>query len=119
MTETETRAAAETTHWLAPRVDISELTDEYRLEAEMPGVAKEGLAVTIQDGELTLVGHRQRSDLPGTPLHREARPLDFRRSFDLSPDIDADRISARIEQGLVTVRLPKAEKAKPRRIEVN
>jgi HSP20 family protein len=52
----------------------------------------------------------------GEALHRETRQLSYRRVYELDPSIDADRISARIDQGILTVNLPKAEKLKPRRI---
>jgi HSP20 family protein len=52
----------------------------------------------------------------GEPLHRETRRLNFRRVYELDPSIDANRIAARIEQGILTVTLPKAENEKPRRI---
>lgn len=103
---------------LIPRVDISELKDEYVLEAEMPGVSKESLEVLLDNNELTLHGRRTDPEPPCHPLHLESNRLDFRRTFELDPVIDANRISVRIEQGLVTVRLPKSEKAKPRRVEV-
>jgi HSP20 family protein len=54
----------------------------------------------------------------GEPVYRESHPYDFRRVYELDPSIDTSRISARIENGLLTVNLPKAEKVKPRRIEV-
>lgn len=105
--------------WLTPRVDISEHKDEYVLEAEMPGVAKETLEVLLENNELTLVGRRAHREQPGEPLHVESGRHHFRRTFELDPVIDANRVSVRIEQGLVTVRLPKSEQAKPRRIEVS
>ena len=119
--KTETQSPARTSEetWLTPRVDISEQKDEYVLEAEMPGVSKETLEVILDNNELTLLGRRAERELPGEPLHVESSPHPFRRTFELDPVIDTDRVSVRIEQGLVTVRLPKSEQAKPRRIEVS
>lgn len=105
--------------WLTPRVDISEVKDEYLIEAEMPGVSKESLEVLLDNNELTLLGRRVDRAPAGEVLHLESNRLDFRRTFELDPVIDTNRIAVRIERGLVTVRLPKSEKAKPRRVEVN
>jgi HSP20 family protein len=56
--------------------------------------------------------------IEGTLLHRESRSENFRRAFELDPSIDADKISAKIEQGVVRLTLPKAEQVKPRKITV-
>jgi HSP20 family protein len=84
----------------------------------MPGVSKEGLEVTIENGELVLVGRRTDQTFPGTLVYRESRPADFRRVFDLDPSIDTSKITARMEHGVLTLTLPKAEEVKPRRIQV-
>ena len=104
--------------YMTPVANILETDDGYVLEAEMPGVGKEGLEVTVENGELILVGRRSDKDLPGEALYRESRPLDFRRVFDLDPSIDAGKITAKMEQGILTLTLPKAEEVKPRRIQV-
>ena len=83
----------------------------------MPGVAKEGLEISLEGNELTIAGRRQSGPVAG-PLYRESQAADFRRAFELDPTIDAGKISARIEQGILTVTLPKAEQVKPRRIPV-
>lgn len=107
------------TTYLTPLVDITERAEEYVLAAEMPGVAKEDLEILLDHNELTLVGRRSRRQPAGQALHVESTGRDYRRTFLLDPVIDTARISAQIEQGLLTVRLPKAEKVKPRRVEVN
>jgi len=111
-TQTETAPAC------APGVNIFETADGFVLQAEMPGVNKSGLTVNLDANVLTLEGRRQTPAPPGRPLYRETRAADYRRTFQLDPEIDAERISARIEQGVLTVQLPKAEKVKPRKIEV-
>ncbi len=104
--------------YLVPPVNIHQDADGYTLEVEMPGVAKSGVEVTFEEGKLTLVGRRsQNGDSPF--VYRESSDADYRRVFDLDPTIDASRIEAGIEQGLLTVHLPKAETAKPRRITVS
>jgi len=110
--------AAKPASWAVPRTNIREEKEQYVLELEMPGVRKEGLEVTVENGELTIIGRRLDEQLPGEPLYRESRPLDYRRVFDLDPSIDTARITARMEQGILTLTLPKAEKVKPRKITV-
>jgi len=103
---------------LVPQVNIVETKDSFVLEAEMPGVSKEGLEVLLEGNELTVVGRRQ-TDVPGAePVYRESSPRDFRREFVLDPSIDTSKLSATIEQGMLTVTLPKTEKVKPRKIQV-
>ena len=102
----------------SPLVDIYETKDAYILQADMPGVPKDGLEVLLEDNALTLVGHRTPSPVAGDALVRESKETDFRRVFELDPAIDAGRIKARMDQGVLTLNLPKAERVKPRRIEV-
>lgn len=104
--------------FVTPPANILETAEGYILEAEMPGVGKDGLEITVENGELTILGHRTRHDLKGRELFRETRGLDYRRVFELDPSIESERIQARMEQGLLTMTLPKAEKVKPRKIKV-
>jgi HSP20 family protein len=104
--------------YVTPVANILETGDSYLLEAEMPGVTKEGIEVTVDNGELIIVGRRADKETPGTALYRESRPLDYRRVFDLDPSIDTSKISAKMEQGILKLTLPKAEQVKPRRIQV-
>jgi HSP20 family protein len=82
-------------------------------------VNKDGLEISIDNTELTIVGRRSLPTVDGTLVHRESRPENFRRTFEIDPSIDANKISAKIEQGLVTLTLPKAEHVKPRKITVS
>ena len=104
--------------FLAPEVNISETSDGYVLEAEMPGVSKEGLEISLEGTEITLVGRRGQAKVPGELLFRESRDVDFRRVFELDLAIDTGKISARMDQGILTLTLPKSEKVKPRKISV-
>jgi HSP20 family protein len=104
--------------FVTPLVDISSTEEGYQLHAEMPGVSREGIEVTVENGDLVLVGHRKSLEVSGELVHRESRPYDFRRVYELDPSIDTTRISARIDAGVLTVNLPKAESVKPRRIEL-
>ena len=105
--------------YVTPLVDVESTEDGYTIRAEMPGVDKSDLEITVDNGELTLVGHRHPAEAPGEPVYREIRNYDFRRVYELDPAIDTTKISARIEQGILTVTLPKAESVKPRKITVD
>lgn len=104
---------------ILPSVDILENKDGYVLQAEMPGVNKDGLEVTLEDSVLTIVGRRAEDSVKAELLYRESRPLDYRRTFELDPTIDTSRIEAKMEQGILTLRLPKQEKVKPRKITIS
>ena len=104
--------------YLQPAVNVVETQDGYLLEAEMPGVGKDGLEVLLEDNELTILGRRGPAANGLQPLYRESVDRDYRRSFVLDPAIDTAKISARIERGVLTLTLPKAEKVKPRKISV-
>jgi HSP20 family protein len=104
--------------YVTPVVNIFETADGFVLEADMPGVSKAGLEVTIKGNELTLIGRRGPNSPAGEQLFRESYRADFRRVFELGEDIDTARVQGRIEQGLLTISLPKAEKAQPRKITV-
>jgi HSP20 family protein len=106
-------------HYVTPLVDVESTERGYTIRAEMPGVDKTGLEVTIDNGELTIVGHRHPVEIPGEPVYREIRYDDFRRVYELDPTIDTTKITARIDQGVLTLTLPKAESVKPRKITVD
>jgi HSP20 family protein len=112
------RAQAEREQFVAPPASLAESPDRYTLEIEMPGVKKDGLEISVENNELTIVGRRSLPEVHGTLVHREIRTENFRRTFELDPSIDADKISAKIDQGLVTLTLPKAEHVRPRKIAV-
>ena len=107
-----------TMEYTSPTVNLSESKDAYLLEAEMPGVNKDGLEVLLEGNELTIVGHRQPENINAELLYRESKPREFRRVFVLDPSIDTKKISAQIDQGVLRLNLPKAERVKPRKIEV-
>lgn len=101
-----------------PRANILENKDAYVLELEMPGVTKDGVEITVENNELTIIGHRRDTEFKAEIVYRESRPLDYRRVFDLDPSIDTTRISAKVDQGVLTLTLPKAESVKPKKITV-
>jgi HSP20 family protein len=113
-------AALETEReYIRPAVNIYETPEGYVLEAELPGVNKEGVSVQLEGNLLTLEGRRPAPALPDTGFfYRETSAAHFRRVFEMDPAIDTANISARMEQGVLTLTLPKAEAAKPRKIAV-
>jgi HSP20 family protein len=105
--------------YIRPVVDIYQTQDGYVLEAELPGVSKDGLSINVEGNLLTVEGRRSAPALPESEFfYRESSAADFRRVFELDPAIDAAKISARMEQGILTLTLPKVEAAKPRKIAV-
>ncbi len=104
--------------YVQPVANILETKHGFVLEAELPGVSKENLEITVEKGEVTLIGHRSAPPAHGTHLYRESRGSDFRRSFTLDPSIDVAKIAARLENGVLRLDLPKMESVKPRRIEL-
>ncbi len=120
--QTEPRRTVErpaTQEYVSPDVNIFETKDGYVLEAEMPGVSKDGLEITLEGNEITIMGHRKNEAVTGAPLFRERALADFRRVFELDPAIDTARISAKMDQGVLCLTLPKSEKVKPRKITVD
>lgn len=113
------RPAHEGEQFITPAASVSETTDGYALELEMPGISKDGLDISVENNELSIVGRRENKPVEGTVLHRESRPRNYRRTFEIDPSIDAGKISARIMQGVVTLTLPKTEEVKPRKITVS
>jgi len=104
--------------WEQPNADIREEHDAYVLELEMPGVSKAGIEVTVEQNQLTIVGHRSDAAPQGEVVYQESRRADFRRTFELDPSINAAKIQAKMEQGILRLTLPKAESIKPRKIQV-
>ena len=104
--------------YVTPLADVESTKESYTIHAEMPGVDKSGLELTVDNGELTIVGHRHVEQSLGEPVYREIRQTDFRRVYELDPAIDTTLIAARIDQGVLTLTLPKAESVKPRKITV-
>jgi HSP20 family protein len=110
---------ADESYYLTPAVDITSSEEGYQLRAELPGVDKEGLQITVNKGELTILGHRKLPVSSGQPLHREIRTHDYRRVYQLDSSIDTDKIHARLDQGILTLTLPKAEAVKPLKIAID
>jgi HSP20 family protein len=102
-----------------PVTDIYETEQALTLVMEMPGVSKDGLVVNVDSSILTIEGRINFDRYEGLqPLYTEYNIGPYSRSFRLPSQIDQDRITAEITDGVVTLVLPKAEEARPRRITV-
>jgi len=102
-----------------PDVDIVEQSDAFLVLADLPGVDDGHVDVRLEEGVLSIEARpASEVDPSWTPLHEEYRVGGYRRQFHLSDGIDANRIQARMRHGVLELRLPKAEKHRPRQIEV-
>jgi HSP20 family protein len=105
---------------LLPPVDVIEDASGITLYADLPGVPKDKLQLRVEGDQLNLEGELALALPQGmTAHHAEVRLTRYRRSFTLSKELDADKVSAEFNQGLLRVRIPKAEHAQPRKIAVN
>jgi HSP20 family protein len=103
--------------YVTPPVDIYETADGLVVKADLPGVTKDGLDLRVENNLLTIRG-RAVHCAPGDLLYREYNLQNFFRQFELSDRVDQGKISAELQHGVVTLNLPKAEEAKPRKIDV-
>jgi HSP20 family protein len=112
-------ARAMPTAW-APALDISERKDAYLVMVELPGVEPDDLQITMEDGLLTIQGERQfTQESSEQQFHRvERRHGAFRRSITLPAQVQAEQIEATFDNGVLEIVVPKAEEAKPKRIQV-
>lgn len=104
---------------LVPRVDIVEDKEGITLRADLPGVSKENVSIGVEGDTLTIEGTvalGESAELKS--LYAEVRVAHYKREFALSRDLDTERIDAQVRNGVLTLRVPKREQAKPRRIEV-
>jgi len=100
-----------------PPTDIYETQNSLVLLADMPGVPKENLEVRVDQNTLTIQGKAQHL-VKGEPIYREIELTGFFRQFEISEDIATDKINAELKYGVLTLNLPKEEKAKQKNIEV-
>ena len=104
----------------APRVDIAETDNEFIIKAEIPGVKKEDVKVTVDSGVLSIRGERkQEKEEKDKKFHRVERYYgSFTRSFTMPDNVDETKIEASFKDGMLNLRIPKTEAAKPKAIEV-
>lgn len=104
----------------APAVDLKETEDAYTLEADLPGLKKEDIELTAVDNMITVKGERKHEEeVKENGYQRvERRYGTFQRTFEIPGGFDADKVEAHFEDGVLHVKLPKREEAKPRHIDV-
>ena len=111
----ETRSSEK---YIKPAVNIVETEEGLILTADVPGAAKEALDVSVEKGILTIsapVSH----GMPGQAIYTEFEPASYYRQFSVPETLDHEKAAAELTNGILTLRIPKAEVAKPRRIEVS
>jgi len=110
---------AETVRYQRPQYWVDEAEQGFTVEAYMPGVTSDSVDISVEQGELIVIGRRTNS----TPsewkvLHRESTPHAFRLALNLGDHVNQEKIEAELVDGVLKVALPKAEEAKPRKIKV-
>ncbi len=99
---------AQPLHWATPAVDIYETAEELVIQADLPGILDDGLKIEVNRGVLTLEATQAEAD----------QTHGFYRQFKISERVNADAADAALKDGVLTLKLPKSEAAKPKRIEV-
>jgi HSP20 family molecular chaperone IbpA len=118
-TDVQAAKAREESLALAPAVDIYENAQGITVQADMPGVSKDGLSIQADRNSLVIEGNAV-IDVPAAmeAIHAEVQATRYRRSFALSGELDAERIEATLKDGVLTLRIPKRAEFRPRKIEV-
>jgi HSP20 family protein len=122
-TKTETKptttAPAEAAVTLVPRYRVQETAEAFVVTAQLPGVARTDLETSVNGENLTVFGRRTwTAPADWAPVHREIGGADYRLVLDLDNRVNRDAVTAELAQGVLTLTLPKAEAAKPRKIEI-
>lgn len=108
----------EESEW-SPVMDVEETSDEFVVIAEIPGVRKQNVKISVSDDRLSISGNREKRQLKDTTCHRLERSFGrFKRTITLPSEIKADTVKASYQDGLLTVTLPKVHRLKPKEISV-
>lgn len=106
--------------FVIPAYEVKESAEAFGLEVFMPGVGKDAVEISLDQGELVVTGRRSWKSPEGwTEIFRESPQSDYRLRLDLNDAVNSEKINAELEHGVLRVTLPKAEALKPRRIEVS
>ena len=117
---TEQATDSGTTYTVKPAYQVKETADAWSVTAYLPGVAKDGLEVTVEEGEVRIVGRRAWTQPEGwTALHRETANAPYQLVLTHDDALDADKVGAELRDGVLRVSLPKKEALKPRKIAIN
>lgn len=102
-----------------PRTDVYENANEYVVSMDAPGIQKGDIEIKYEGGRLTITGRRRFLEQEGVRYHvKESFTGAFARSFNLPDNVEGDKIAAEVRDGVLTVRIPKREEAKPRHIDI-
>jgi HSP20 family protein len=101
-----------------PRFDIEETEDAWIVEAELPGVKRDDVDVEVRDGELLISGEIKERERVGVVRHRTRRTGKFEIRVALPADADPEKVDAKLERGVMSVEIPKPERAKPHKVTV-
>ncbi len=111
--------ALEKESWVAPLVDIYETDDDFYLLAYMPGIKKENVKIKLEDGSLVIMGRiNYDEEISRNYILKETETGNYYRKFKISDTINESKIKAHLEDGILTVQLPKHERIKPKTIEI-
>ena len=113
----KTIATREETRYMVPPVDIYETDDALTVIVDIPGVRKDDADIRVEENVLTIKGKVQYAPVAGT-VREEFNLMDYFRQFQLSDEVDIEKISAGVKNGVLTITLPKAEKAKPHQVKI-
>lgn len=118
-TDVQAAKAREESLALAPAVDIYENAQGITVQADMPGVSKDGLNIQADRNSLVIEGNAV-IDVPAAmeAIHAEVQATRYRRSFALSAELDAERIEATLKDGVLTLQIPKRAEFQPRKVEI-
>jgi HSP20 family molecular chaperone IbpA len=111
------QAQTEKKTYFQPATDVCETDNHIVIQFDMPGVSRDNVDLTVEKGTLIVTGQADPEE-KGTAVYRETHIGDYQRTFTLSDDVDMENITAEMKAGVLTVRVAKAEKAKPKRVEI-
>jgi len=103
---------------VAPAVDIFEKNETLYIYADVPGVGKDGVTLDVDGDVLTIRGRVEGAEAPGRATYSERVPVEYYRAFALGEDLDASRVGATLRNGVLELVLPKAERAKTKKIQI-
>ena len=120
MNEMDTKNTGTREEAMSPAVDVTEDAGGITLIADLPGVPKDGLNLHIEADQLTIEGEVRLPAPEGMQLtHRELPSLKYRRVFTLSKELDAERVGAAFDNGVLRLRIPRVQQTQPRRIRID
>lgn len=118
-TTTTEQTSADLGQTIRPSYTVNETADAYAVTVQLPGVAKDGLEITAEDGQVRIVGRRAWKQPAGwTALHRESVDANYELVLTHDNSIAVEKIAAELTEGVLRISFPKAEAAKPRKIAV-